>query len=160
MPPGQPQGRRSGTRSRKSTLLPLYSLPASWTIWTARAPLHRQASTIQATAPTLIRGIAERLELRREADLRARSRVALQVERAAELVAHEGADDRETRPLRRLGGDALAVVGDLEQHLPVDLVQRDQHARAAVLERVAEQLGEDQCHRRGAVAGEQHLLEL
>ena len=63
-------------------------------------------------------------------------------------------------PFGRLVGDPAAVVGDLEHRLAVCAVQHDAHVLPAVLERVPEQLGEDERERRRAMAREDHRLEL
>src|SRR5262245_50783947 len=78
---------------------------------------------------------------------------------APELVRHEGPNDRETRPAGRTA-QPEPVVRDREHHVAVPLREPDADAVAAVLERVLEQLAEDERERRRAVAGERHLLEL
>ena len=77
----------------------------------------------------------------------------------AQLVAHERLDDREPGP-RDDGADTRAVVGDREHDLAVPPRELDPDAIAAVLERVLQQLGEDQCERRRAGARQRDRLEL
>src|SRR5579864_1930941 len=83
-----------------------------------------------------------------EANLGAGAALSGEGEGAPELVAHERADDREARPLARLGREPRPVVGDLEHDLAVVGVDADPDMLAAVLERVPEQLGEDERERR------------
>src|SRR5581483_6433970 len=83
-----------------------------------------------------------------------------ELEGAAKLVSDERADDGKPRPLRRAGGDPAAVVRDREHDLAVATAEVDVDAPAAVLERVAEELGEDERERGRAMAGEEHRLEL
>ena len=56
--------------------------------------------------------------------------------------------------------EAAAVVGDRERDVAVALRQLDPHSAAAVLERVLEQLAEDERERGRALAGEGDRLEL
>src|SRR3954469_20214321 len=70
--------------------------------------------------------------------------VRAEVERPAELVADERADDREARPGARLALDPAAVVGDREHDVAVQARELDAHRVAAVLEGVLEQLREDE----------------
>ena len=58
------------------------------------------------------------------------------------------------------GADTRAVVGDREHDLAVPPRELDANAVAAVLERVLQQLGEDQGERRRASAGKRDRLEL
>ena len=75
----------------------------------------------------------------------------MQLERPAQLVADERAHDRKTRPLGA-AVDAAAVVGDREDDVAVPLRELDLDVRAAVLERVLQQLGEHERERGALVA--------
>ena len=55
--------------------------------------------------------------------------------------------------------DARALVRDREHDVAVSLRELDRHRARAVLERVLQQLAEDERERRRAVAGERHRLE-
>ena len=77
-----------------------------------------------------------------------------------ELVTNERPNDRKAGPLGRLVGDPPAVVGDLEHRLAVRSDQHDADVMPAVLERIAEQLGEDERQSGGAIPCQAHRLEL
>ena len=78
------------------------------------------------------------------------------VVRVRRVAAREGLE----APFSALGGDARSAIGDLEDHLPVDLERRESdrsppprlHRRQAVLLRVLDEVGDDalDAHRRGA----------
>ena len=61
---------------------------------------------------------------------------------------------------RRLASMPAAVVRDRQDDVSVALRERDRDVLAAVLERVLEELGEDERERRRALARERHRLEL
>src|SRR3982751_3709164 len=95
----------------------------------------------------------------REDDLRPRPLLAAQLEAAVQLVTNQRSNDREARAARRLR-EATPVVGDRQQCVAVPGRQLDPHLVAAVLERVLEQLAEDECQRSGAIAGKGDGFEL
>src|SRR5436190_22734539 len=111
----------------------------------------------------IVSSSATRILMRRascpEPHLGARAGGARQLERAAQLVANERTHDREARAVGRGAVDAAAVVGDREDDLAVVAVQVDVDVAAAVLERIPEQLREDERERRRAMPREQHGLE-
>ena len=94
----------------------------------------------------------------REHHLGAQAAFVHEHELAAQLVADERPDDGE--PRARLTLVAGAVVGDREDDLAVALPERYRDMVAAVLERVPEELREDERERDGALPGERHRLEL
>ena len=67
----------------------------------------------------------------------------MQVKRAAQLVANERTDDRQAGAVGVLH-DPASVVRDGQDYLAVAPRQLDEHRAAAVLERVLEQLAEDE----------------
>src|SRR4029079_8914041 len=78
-----------------------------------------------------------------EDDGRARAAVRAELERSAQLVPDERTDDRQPGALRAGAVDPGAVVGDCELDLVAAARQLDADARAPVLERVLQELGED-----------------
>src|SRR2546423_9604809 len=86
-----------------------------------------------------------------EPHLGARAGGARQLERAAQLVPDERTHDREARAVGRRAVDAAAVVGDRQDDVTVVAVQVDMNVAATVLERIAEQLREDERERRSAM---------
>ena len=77
---------------------------------------------------------------------------------AVELFRDEGAHDREAGSLPG-GRVPRPVVGDREEHTAVGAAELDPHLVAAVLERVPEQLAEDQGERGRTAAVERDLLD-
>ena len=75
-----------------------------------------------------------------------------------QLVADEGTHDREAGPGERVAR-ALALVGDREDGVAAAGSELDAHGARPVLERVLEQLGEDERQRGRATAGERDRLE-
>src|SRR3954466_10907096 len=67
--------------------------------------------------------------------------------------------DRQTRSAR-LCGKVRAVVADRERGVAVAARELDPHLVAAVLQRVLEELAEDERKRGGTVAGQRDRLEL
>src|SRR4051812_18057578 len=79
----------------------------------------------------------------REHDLCTRSTVGRQREASLELVADQGIDDRQAGSVRS-AARAFALVTDREDDVAVAPPELDAHRAGAVLERVLEQLGEDE----------------
>src|SRR5947208_2181920 len=96
----------------------------------------------------------ERLS-RRKHDLGPRRSSAPELEPAVQLVADEGADDREAGAVGASVASG-AGVDDREQHVPVPKGELDANVLAAVLERVLQQLAEDERERRRPRAGERY----
>src|SRR5581483_12170071 len=94
----------------------------------------------------------------RERHLRPEPALAAQLERAAKLVADERAHDRQAGAVA-LGLRAGSVVRDGEHDLAVAADEADRDMAATVLERVAEQLAEDQGDGGGALTGQLDRLE-
>src|SRR5205823_198369 len=123
----------------------------------ARGPSQPRA---RAQGPLLAdRRTRTRLTLRGEDHFGARAALVAEVEPALQLVAHQCLNDREPGAARVVL-DAAAVVGDRQDHLAVSLRELDPHGVPAVLERVLEQLAEDECERGSAGAGKRHRREL
>src|SRR6187551_2273642 len=96
--------------------------------------------------------------LRRETHLGPQPVAVDQRERPAQLVTDERADDRHARPVLP-GADSGAVVGDHEEDLITVAGELDGDRVAAVLERVREQLAEDEREGGGALPRELDGLE-
>src|SRR6185503_2886885 len=94
----------------------------------------------------------------RERHLGAQAALLEERERAPELVANERAHDREPGAVA-VAVQPLAVVSDGEDDVVPALRELDRDRAPAVLERVAEQLREDERERRRAVARERHRLQ-
>src|SRR5205814_832727 len=109
------------------------------------------ARTPSRHAPAAVR----RASSYREHDLGA---AAGEIEAAAQLIAHERAHDGEARAGRRIAC-TLPFVGDREHDVAVPLCKLDPHRTGPVLERVLEQLTEDERERGCATAGERDRLE-
>src|SRR6185436_21068215 len=102
---------------------------------------------------------ASRLLGDRERNLGPEAAVARQLERAAELVAHERPHDREAGAVRR-AAEPAPVVRDREQGLAVAPPELDPHAAAAVLERIPDELGEDERERVRPLPVERDRIEV
>src|SRR5919201_3606461 len=95
----------------------------------------------------------------REDDLRPSAALVSELEGPLQLVPNQRTHDREAGAGANFRRDT-AVVRDHEHRVAVPACKLDPHLVAAVLERVLEELAEDERQRGGAVSGKRDRLEI
>src|SRR5207237_8117709 len=96
--------------------------------------------------------------LHRKTHLRPRPVPVPQFERPVQLFADKRADDRETGAALRLC-DSTTVIRDGKQSASVPARELDPHLLATVLQRVLEELAEDECERGRAAPRQRDRLK-